>query len=111
MMKNVLFVVLMLTAPMSLPFAFAGARVAQIYDGQLHRVIKDADKIVVRDGGFNCCHPNVDKQEILLEITEPKEIRRLFNGLQFKRKQHSIGCLCCGWKFPPFSGQVVKLGF
>ena len=32
--------------------------------------IQDADRLVVRDGGFNCCG-SVSKQAILFEVTNP----------------------------------------
>ena len=56
-----------------------------------------ADRIVIRNGGYNCCRKNVDDQEILYVITNASEIAE-FNSL-FKFRSGGSGnfCMCCGY--------------
>ena len=43
-----------------------------VYRGQLHEKIKDADRIVVRDGGDTCCVSADEtlKQRVCFEVTD-----------------------------------------
>jgi len=68
------------------------------YTGQFHDAILPADRIVVRDGGFNCCS-SVKGQPILLTVTNPVEIKEIFDHIQFVPMTNEIlsGCLCCGY--------------
>lgn len=68
--------------------------VGVILDLKFRHAVKDADRVVVRDGGFNCCQKNVDDQPILCEITNRAEVAAFgkqirFSGIGFK-------CCCCG---------------
>jgi tetratricopeptide (TPR) repeat protein len=56
--------------------------------------IATADRIVVRDGGFNCCGP-VDDEVILFEVTDPSEIEAVVTNLTFAGSQSP--CNCCGF--------------
>lgn len=65
---------------------------------QFHDAIREkCDRIVVRDGGFNCCGKNVDKQKILYETTDSEEIANFFARLHFMPVENSMTCLCCGF--------------
>jgi hypothetical protein len=66
------------------------------YNGKFHKLIDLADRIVIRDGGFNCCGP-VDEQKILLEIKNPKQIKKLNKIIRFDKKQEGGECDCCGY--------------
>lgn len=66
------------------------------YRGQLHKAIRDADRIVVRDGGFDCCGP-ADEDKVLFEITDRKEIVEVYKGLEFEVQQEDQHCLCSGY--------------
>ena len=55
-----------------------------------------ADRIVVRDGGFNCCAP-VDHQKILFEVTDAEDIAELQKHIQLVPGTPGGGCLCCGY--------------
>lgn len=66
------------------------------YDGDFHKVIEQADRVVVRDGGYTCCGP-VDKQAILLNITNRREIDELNRIVEFEPHQTSDACMCCGY--------------
>jgi hypothetical protein len=61
-----------------------------------HGAVAGADRIVIRDGGFDCCHP-VDKDSILFEVTDPKEIRAVLGHIEFKTWQTYRSCNCCGY--------------
>ncbi len=60
------------------------------------KLISSADRVVVRDGGYDCCGP-IEGQRILFEVTDPDELAELSNNLQFVRKEPSRSCACCGW--------------
>ena len=66
------------------------------YNGEFHKVIEQADRLVVRDGGYNCCGP-VDNQAILLTITNPREIGELHRIIEFETHQPWSACMCCGY--------------
>ena len=66
------------------------------YDGSFHRRIAQADRIVIRDGGFNCCH-SVKGQKALLEITDPEAVGDFNRHLEFKAHQPWNCCMCCGY--------------
>lgn len=61
--------------------------------------IAKADKIVVRDGGFDCCG-TVDKDKVLFVLTDPVEVRQVASHFQFQAlvTTNSIqeSCMCCG---------------
>ncbi len=65
------------------------------YEGEFHAVIADADRIIVRDGGFGCCGP-VRDDPIIFVVTDAQEIKDLHANLVFEKKQGSSFCLCCG---------------
>ncbi len=62
--------------------------------------IQSADKIVIRNGGFDCCGNDVDGQDTLLELTDPKFIAQFNNNIVFQRRTtlvHRSQCGCCGY--------------
>lgn len=70
----------------------------RVYNGQLHRRIKDANKIVVRDGGDVCC-VSADAtlhQKTLFEITDSNEVAQVYQNLKFEPDLKGNDCLCCG---------------
>jgi hypothetical protein len=64
--------------------------------GEFHKAIAEADRIVVRDGGFNGPQP-VERQKILFQITAPTEIREVYEKLQFPAQQETRSCACFGY--------------
>lgn len=61
-------------------------------------LIAQADKIVVRSGGYVCCTTNVDNQPILATITNATEIAEFNAMLRFHRRYPYLSnCLCCGY--------------
>jgi hypothetical protein len=66
------------------------------YDGSFHDLADIADRIVIRNGGFNCCGP-VDNDTILLSITNIQEIAEFNSLFQFETNQTWDACMCCGF--------------
>ena len=66
------------------------------YDRHLHGRIAWADRIVVRDGGFDCCGP-VDGQKILFEVSGRGEIAEVCEHLHIIDGVPSGECMCCGY--------------
>ena len=62
---------------------------------RFHSAIAGADRIVIRDGGFDCCCTNVDTQAVLLVLTNQADIAE-FNSL-IKFRAPVMKCRCCGY--------------
>lgn len=56
--------------------------------------VKDADRIVIRDGG-GPCHSDPDKEPSLLEITNKAEIAAFNEMIEFSGRK--MQCKCCGY--------------
>ena len=62
------------------------------------RLAAQADRIVVRDGGYICHSKNVDEQPILATITNAAEIAAFNDSLRFYRRYpYMSNCMCCGY--------------
>ena len=62
------------------------------------RLAAQADRIVVRDGGYTCHSKNVDEQPVLATITNAAEIAAFNGSLRFKPQPPGRGdCMCCGY--------------
>jgi hypothetical protein len=61
---------------------------------ELSSAISTADRIVVRDGGFDCCGP-VDDEAVLFEVTDPAEIKEVRAHIDFTGTVYP--CNCCGF--------------
>ena len=57
-------------------------------------MVKDADRIVIRDGG-GLCHSKLDMEPSLYEITNKTEIAEFNSMFQFSGT--SLPCKCCGY--------------
>ena len=57
--------------------------------------IADADRVVIRDGGFGCC-TKPERDPILLVLTDPKEIADFNAMFKFEDKGANSSCMCCG---------------
>lgn len=61
----------------------------------LSDAIESADRIIVRDGGFDCCGP-VDDEAILFEVVNPSEVAEVRAHMDFS--YYGGGrCACCGF--------------
>ncbi|XOF33997.1 MAG: hypothetical protein ACL93V_01470 [Candidatus Electrothrix sp. YB6] len=69
------------------------------YDRSFESVIAEADRIVVRGDGFDCCGP-VDETAVLFIVTEPEEIADVARHIRFvpRTTTNSLSetCMCCG---------------
>lgn len=66
----------------------------------LNPIIEDADRIVVRFGGIDCCG-RVNETNILFKVTDPTEVAAVKSNLHFMAitttNCFETICLCCGW--------------
>jgi hypothetical protein len=69
------------------------------YTGQLHAVIKGADRVVVRDGGHDWPDA-VDAHPVLFEIRDAQEIDLVRQQIVFERNQYA-GAAECGCRGYP----------
>ena len=67
-----------------------------IFDGKFYDLITKADRVVIRNGGFDCCG-SVDKQKVLLTITNQQDIAKLNDCIQIQTNQDWNACMCCGY--------------
>ena len=65
-----------------------------LFNAKFKAAVKDADRIVVRDGG-GLCHSDPDKEPSLFEITNKVEIAAFNEMFKFARREMS--CKCCGY--------------
>jgi len=69
------------------------------YDHPFGPVIAEADRIVVRGDGFDCCGP-VDETAVLFTVTEPEEVADVAGHIRFVPRttvnSFSEACMCCG---------------
>jgi len=65
-----------------------------LIDMSFKSAVKDADRIVIRDGG-GLCHSDPDKEPEIFEITNKAEIAA-FNDM-FKFSGRKMPCMCCGY--------------
>ncbi|MHB1033753.1 MAG: hypothetical protein ACYC35_14640 [Pirellulales bacterium] len=61
---------------------------------RFRHAVAHADRIVVRDGGFDCCGP-VDDEAILFQVTDPAEIEEVLANLEMAESRPH--CACCGF--------------
>ena len=57
--------------------------------------IAAADRVVIRDGGFGCC-TKPERDPVLLELKDPKEIAEQRGIFRFKDLGSNSSCMCCG---------------
>ena len=66
-----------------------------ILNMQFRAMVRDADRVVIRDGGNLCCNSNPDIQPVLYEITNKTELAE-FNRM-FRFSSQTMQCMCCGY--------------
>ncbi len=57
--------------------------------------VAEADRVVIRDGGFGCC-TKPERDPVLLELKDPKDIAELRGVFRFKDRGSNSECMCCG---------------
>jgi hypothetical protein len=68
----------------------------QKYNPVFHAAIAGADRVVIRDGGMDCCGA-VDGQAILYEIKDPAQVRDFRDHIQIAPRRWTAPCRCCGY--------------
>lgn len=63
--------------------------------GRFQEAIAEADRVVIRDGGFGCC-TKPERDPVLLELKDPKEIAELRGIFKFEDRGSNAECMCCG---------------
>ena len=59
-------------------------------------LIATADKIVIRDGGYDCHGPKADEQPVLFVVTNASEIAEFNAQIKFVVEDDMSWCMCCG---------------
>lgn len=62
---------------------------------RFQKAVAAADRVVIRDGGFGCC-TKPERDPVLLELKDPKEIAELRGIFKFKDRGSNSECMCCG---------------
>lgn len=62
---------------------------------RFQKAVAAADRVVIRDGGFGCC-TKPERDPVLLELKDPKEIAELRGIFKFKDLGSNSSCMCCG---------------
>ena len=62
---------------------------------RFQKAVAEADRVVIRDGGFGCC-TEPERDPVLLVLTDPKEIAELRGIFRFKDLGSNSSCMCCG---------------
>ena len=62
---------------------------------RFQEAVAEADRVVIRDGGFGCC-TKPERDPVLLELKDPKEIAELRGIFRFKDLGSNSSCMCCG---------------
>ena len=62
---------------------------------RFQEAVAEADRVVIRDGGFGCC-TKPERDPVLLELKDPNEIAELREIFKFKDLGSNSICMCCG---------------
>ena len=62
---------------------------------RFQEAVAEADRVVIRDGGFGCC-TKPERDPVLLVLTDTKEIAELRGIFKFKDRGCNSECMCCG---------------
>jgi len=89
-LRKLLVVSFLIIPTLAVTFAVTGLRAIFAF----RKAVAMADRVVVRDGGFDCCGP-VDDEAILFEVTDPAEIKTVLMHLDFTGR--TSPCECCGF--------------
>jgi hypothetical protein len=73
-----------------------GGKATWTDEGQFDEAIADADRVVVRDGGFNY-DGDTGRDAVLFQVTDLKEVQQLRENLVFEKQQQLSVCACRGY--------------
>lgn len=65
------------------------------YEGEFHRAVEGADRLIVREYGLACAG-QPDERLVLYVVDDPTEVHRIAEKLQFQEEQTREVCMCCG---------------
>ncbi|MBM4285143.1 MAG: hypothetical protein FJ128_07825 [Deltaproteobacteria bacterium] len=74
--------------------ALPGPAVGASSDARLKEVISTATLLRVRSGGT--CHRIPERERVLVEVTDPEQIRTLIAGMKISQIFSGYACKCCG---------------
>jgi len=74
----------------------AWRRLMPNYNQLFQAAIAGADRVVIRDGGFDCCG-SIEGQRVLFETSDPTEIQQLREHIEFMETRPKGYCMCCGY--------------
>lgn len=80
------------------PLRVSHGDIARTEQAHFFETIAGADRIVVRDGGFDCCTSieAIDRQRVFAVITNAHEIAAFAAMIRFEEEPGFYYCMCCG---------------
>ena len=90
---------LVLVVGTNAPVRVSETEIARAEKAHFFKTIAGADRIVIRDGGFNCCVSiaEIDKERVSAVITNAAEIAAFTSMIQFEDGPMGPPCMCCGY--------------
>ena len=82
------------------PIRVSPLELARAEKAYFFKTIAEADRIVVRDGGFDCCvsEEDIDRQRVIAVVTNAAEVAAFTAMIRFEDAVPVVGgqCMCCG---------------
>lgn len=81
------------------PFRVSLLDLARAEKAYFFKTVSEADRIVVRDGGFDCCVPeeDIDRQRTIAVLTNAAEVAAFTAMIRFEdAPSDGSYCMCCG---------------
>ena len=90
---------LVLVVGTNAPVRVSEAEIIRAEKAHFFKTIAGANRIVIRDGGFDCCVPieAIDKERVFAVITNAVEIAAFTSMIQFEDGPMDPPCMCCGY--------------
>lgn len=82
------------------PIRVSPLELARAEKAHFFKTVAEADRIVVRDGGFDCCvsEEAIDRQPVIAVVTNAAEVAAFTAMIRFEDAAPAVGgqCMCCG---------------
>ena len=82
------------------PIRVSPLELARAEKAHFFKTVAEADRIVVRDGGFDCCvsEEDIDRQRVIAVVTNTAEVAAFTAMIRFEDAAPAVGgqCMCCG---------------
>ncbi len=90
---------LVLVVGTNAPVRVSEAEISRAEKAHFFKTIAGANRIVILDGGFDCCVPieAIDKERVFAVITNAVEIAAFTSMIRFEDGPMSPPCMCCGY--------------